>query len=292
MPKTDIDIDPTLRPMSLTRQQLAEGLERLGLRPGDHVTVHAALSSLGHVEGGAETVIAALLDVIGPTGTLLMPHFFPLFEGALNWAQPPAPYTGLIPSRLRAWPGAHLSVHPTHPVVALGPAAGWLTDGHWRVSAVGQGSPFDRLAKLGGQVLLLGVTQSTNTTIHTGEAHARVPYWGQSRPDRPAGRQVILPGQAPQWMPVIEYPGDSGGFPKLEPLLIERGLIAFGRLGRARCRRMPAQSLIDAAVDCLRRDPGGLLCDRPDCAYCAWARRFLPAGAQTLAPASLSTDRR
>ena len=35
--------------------------------------VHSSLSALGEVEGGANTVIGALLEAIGPTGTLAMP---------------------------------------------------------------------------------------------------------------------------------------------------------------------------------------------------------------------------
>ena len=291
MSKADIDIEPTLPFATLTRAQLVEGLRQLGLQPGDNVAVHSALSSLGQVEGGAEAVIMALLDVIGPAGTLLAPYFFPLYEGALDWARPPLPYTGAIPCELRAWPGAQLSLHPSHPVVALGPAARRLTDGHLRASAVGLGSPFDRLAQLGGQVLLLGVSQATNTTIHTGEAYARVPYWGRPRPDRPAGREVLVPGQAPVWVPLTDYPGDSAGFTKWEPWLVERGLITFGQLGRARCRRMPAQPLIDATVAFLQRQPDGLLCDRLGCAYCAWARSFLPGSAAALTPAGLPAEK-
>ena len=45
----------------LTRSGIVSGLRALGLAPGNHVLVHSALSALGRVEGGAETVIDALL---------------------------------------------------------------------------------------------------------------------------------------------------------------------------------------------------------------------------------------
>jgi hypothetical protein len=61
--------------------------------------------------------------------------------------------------------------------------------------------------------------------------------------------------------------------------LIARGQILFTRIGRARCRLMPGQALIQAVVDHLRDDPGGLLCDEPGCTFCPWARQFLPDGA-------------
>jgi aminoglycoside 3-N-acetyltransferase len=275
MSKLTIDIDPDQPTETVNREQLLADLRALGLHPGDAVLAHGSLSSFGHVDGGAQAVIDALLGLLGPRGTLVMPYFFPLYDGAYDCAHLPVPYTGALPQQLRAQPGALLSVHPSHPVVALGPAAPQITADHYRVSAVGRGSPIDRLAKLGGKVLLLGANQSANTTMHTAEAYAAVPYWGRPRPDRPTGRWTILPAGRQIWVPLPETPGDSAGFVRIEPVLIEHNLITFGNIGRARCRLMPGQPLIDAVVDYLRRDPAGLLCQQPDCAFCAWARRFL-----------------
>jgi len=125
-------------------------------------------------------------------------------------------------------------------------------------------------------VLLLGTTQWVNTMIHVGEAYAGVPYWGQPHPDRRRGRWVIRPDGRRAWVALPETPGDSAGFHKIEPFLVDGGLITFGLIGQARCRLMHGQSLIDGVVEFLRRDPAGLLCDQPDCTYCPWARQFLP----------------
>ena len=65
------------------QQALAADFQRLGLTAGDTVFVHSALSTLGHVEGGADTVIAALLSVVGHSGTLAAPaRTRPKREGA------------------------------------------------------------------------------------------------------------------------------------------------------------------------------------------------------------------
>jgi aminoglycoside 3-N-acetyltransferase len=276
MSRSIIDSDTTRPAVPLGRGQLVVGLRSLGLQTGDRVLVHTSLSSFGTVEGGAATVLDALQVVLGSQGTLVMPYFYPLYDGDFDYAQPPVPYTGALPRRLRVEPQARLSLHPSHAVVALGPEAGRITADHHLVSAVGRGSPIDRLAGLGGKVLLLGVSQAANTTLHTGEAYAGVGYWGRARPDRPTGRWVRLPDGQRTWVPLPETPGDSDGFPRIEPFLVERGLIRQGLIGRARCRLMPAQQLIEATVAYLRRDPGGLLCERAGCAFCAWARQFLP----------------
>ena len=52
--------------------KMASDLRALGIRPDDTILMHSSLSSLGWVDGGAETVIDTLLDVLSD-GTLLVP---------------------------------------------------------------------------------------------------------------------------------------------------------------------------------------------------------------------------
>ena len=56
---------------------------------------------------------------------------------------------------------------PTHCMACIGPRAGErLADHqHCRVS-VGRGSPYDKLVQTDGKILLFGVTQAANTTLH------------------------------------------------------------------------------------------------------------------------------
>jgi hypothetical protein len=84
------------------------------------------------------------------------------------------------------------------------------------------------------------------------------------------------------WVPLKEVPGDSYGFGQIEPYLEERELIRHGRIGRARVRLMPGQALIDAVVAFLSKEPDGLLCHRPGCEFCNWARQFVSAGGSEL----------
>jgi aminoglycoside 3-N-acetyltransferase len=48
----------------LDERLLCDQLRRAGLTPGDAVIVHSSLSSLGHVDGGAATVVRALLQIL------------------------------------------------------------------------------------------------------------------------------------------------------------------------------------------------------------------------------------
>lgn len=55
------------------RQDLQEAFQQAGLASIRLLLVHSSLSSLGLVEGGADTVLDALLEVLGEEGTLLVP---------------------------------------------------------------------------------------------------------------------------------------------------------------------------------------------------------------------------
>jgi aminoglycoside 3-N-acetyltransferase len=55
----------------VSRSSLVRELESLGLEPGSVTMVHCRMSALGRVVSGAETVVRALLDALGPEGTLM-----------------------------------------------------------------------------------------------------------------------------------------------------------------------------------------------------------------------------
>ena len=177
---------------AVARPRLAADLRRLGVREGGVLMVHTRMSALGWVVGGSETVVRALLDALGPEGTLAayaswedhvyVPEDRPAAHRDAYVADPPVfdpataavtPDYGRIPERLRTWPGARHSGHPEAGVVAVGARAGWLTRPHPDDDAYGAGTPFARLVEAGGQVLMLGAPLDTVTLLHHAEAIAR-----------------------------------------------------------------------------------------------------------------------
>lgn len=58
---------------TIKKQDIINGLLDLGLKSGDEIEVHSSLSSFGYVEGGTETVISALKEVVGENGSIFMP---------------------------------------------------------------------------------------------------------------------------------------------------------------------------------------------------------------------------
>lgn len=53
--------------------ELTEELKKLGLKEGMEIEVHSSLSSFGYIEGGAETVIEALMECVSERGSIFMP---------------------------------------------------------------------------------------------------------------------------------------------------------------------------------------------------------------------------
>jgi aminoglycoside 3-N-acetyltransferase len=179
---------------AVTRSQLAADLRALGVREGGIAMAHTRMSALGWVVGGSETVVRALLDAVGPDGTIAAyagwedhvyrPEDRPVEHRDAYLAEPPVFDVatseavrghGRIPERLRTWPGAKRSDHPEASVVAVGARAAWLTAEHAGDDAYGPGTPFARLVEADGQVLLLGAPPETITLLHHAEATARVP---------------------------------------------------------------------------------------------------------------------
>lgn len=55
------------------KQNILDALSAVGMRVGQTVMAHCSLSALGYVCGGSQSVIEALLQAVGETGTIMMP---------------------------------------------------------------------------------------------------------------------------------------------------------------------------------------------------------------------------
>ena len=168
----------------VTQENIAAGLRALGLAPGAGVMVHSSLKSFGRVEGGAAAVIAALMDVITPDGTLLLPSFnhgAPFQEGGPGYYHPQETPTtnGAIPDLFWRQPGVRRSLDPTHPVAAWGKHSRRYTEFHHRTLTMGPQSPLGLLGAEDGFCLLLGVGYHSNTFHHVVEMTTGAPCLGQ-----------------------------------------------------------------------------------------------------------------
>ena len=110
--------------MPVTGGEILDGLRAIGVGPGMKLMVHSSLKSFGQVEGGALTVIRALMDAVGPAGTVMMPSFnhgeiFHRGRGVYDPFTTPTS-NGAIPDAFWRLPGVVRSLNPTHPFACWG----------------------------------------------------------------------------------------------------------------------------------------------------------------------------
>jgi aminoglycoside 3-N-acetyltransferase len=260
----------------VTFRDLQKGFRELGLTPQSQIIAHTSLSAFGHVRGGAETVVGALRAACGlvivPTFTyqsMIRPRLGPPDNGMVygdflsenaeaEMFRPDLPAhadMGLVAETLRRTPGAVRSTHPTLSFAALGEnaaeamAAQTLTD------------PFGPIAYLeqeAGDLLLLGVTHTVNTSLHLAERRA-----GR----KTFTRWALTPHgvvECPNW------PGDSAGFDALAPQV--KAITRSVQIGQAHVQRLPVRDLLRLTEDIVRADPLVLLCDYPSCERCQAVR--------------------
>lgn len=182
----------------INRSVLVSGLTKLGVAPPSDLMVHASLSALGHVEGGAETVVAALREAAGPQGAVIIPSFrnairadyYALRECSDQCPQPLCPsrergYTGIIGETLREQDDMVRSCHPSFSWVGVGGNARYLLEGHRNSpTPCGKDSPFFRLMERDGRILLLAVGVNSFTNMHAIEDVRNVPYLSFADPPR------------------------------------------------------------------------------------------------------------
>ena len=241
----------------MKQEQIAEALQTLGVQTGHIVFVHSSLSSIGYVEGGADAVVDAFLDVLGSTGTLVVPAFTFSHGGKLNPVFDPirdASEMGRITEVARTRPGARRSRHLLHSVAALGPHAEDIITVHGP-SAWAADGPFWKLYELDAHILMLGVPYLRCTFFHVVEQLVQVRYrrWREveARVREPDGRKRSLPmfGYSPK-------PGFVGNdFNKLGVILEERGLVQVGAVGNAVARRFRARDTLEVGLAEYRKDP-------------------------------------
>ena len=224
---------------SLTRGELAQALVRLGVPRGGLMMVHSSLRSIGHVDGGAETVVDALLDALGPEGTLVVPTFTDdAAKRGADFVFDPLntpSLAGAISEAARRRTGARRSLHHWHSVGAIGPlaetvatevgASPWQPDG-----------PMPKIIDLGGLFLLLGVPYQRLTLVHLMEWENGVPY-------RP-GLQVELPMRRSDGsvVPLVNLecppnrPFAGNDFNRLGQRMEDANVVKIGQVGNAVAR--------------------------------------------------------
>ena len=249
---------------------LIRDLRALGLDEGATVMVHTSLSKLGFVVGGAQAVVEALVEVVGPSGTVVMPTHSGALSDPAEWGNPPVPAgwhdtirstmpafdPALTPTRsmgavvecFRHLDGVQRSTHPSVSTAARGPQASFITDDHQLDSGLGEGSPLARLYDLDAQVLLLGVSHANNTCLHLAEHRAAYPSKATTSKSAP----LTVDGRR-QWVTYEDLAEDADDFDQIGESIGAAGLERRGVVGAGEARLMQVRQVVDHAVAWMER---------------------------------------
>ena len=175
-------IDKNFKPV--TKDDLIHKFSELGIKRGDTLLVHASLSSLGYVVGGAEALYLALREVIGIEGTIVVPSQTVEISDPASWQYPPVPdewhavirdampayskelsyskamgafsqFIGILPNSIR-------SNHPMYSFTAIGEKAIEIIGQDSFDFPFGDESPLGRLYSIGAKILMIGTDFETN----------------------------------------------------------------------------------------------------------------------------------
>jgi aminoglycoside 3-N-acetyltransferase len=235
----------------MNKNEIKKALREFGLGKGNIVLVHSSLASIGHVDGGADTVIDAFLETIGNEGTLVVPVFGNL---------------GILTEKVKKRPRAVVSDCPKGTVAAIGADAEFICRDHWKAdTAHGHDTPYLRIAGLGGYICLLGVDQDRNTTLHSVEALLELPYLQNTSANIETENGTV----EKTWK---YYPGPHRDFIGLDKTMRLNGKMKIGKIGNAAVRLMKSKDLIDTFVEIGKKDSAFCLCDNENCTDCVRQR--------------------
>lgn len=245
-----------------TAASLAVDLRTLGVRSGDVLIMHSSYKSLGFVAGGPQGVVQALLDVLGPDGTLVVPAHNPENTDPETWQHPSVPedwwkpirheapgfdpertpasrWMGRLAELVRTWPGALRSNHPQFSFAALGARSAEIVAGHRLDDGLGEESPLGAVYRLDGKVLLLGCGHDSNTSLHLSE-------WRQENPPRhEIGAAIRQADGTARWVTWTDVEEDEGDFDVIGSQFEATDAVRTGRVGESTARLMSQRALVD-----------------------------------------------
>lgn len=248
-----------------TVKSLARDLIALGVQPGVTLLVHSSLSALGYVAGGAQAVVLALMEAVGPGGTIVMPTQSGQLTDPGDWSNPPVPddwiktlraetpaydmhltptrEMGQIVECFRQHRGTLRSNHPTVSFAALGPDAESIIRDHPLTPSLGEPSPLGRLYEQDASVLLLGVGHANNTSLHLAEYRASWPDKANHR----EGAPILVNGQR-RWVRYEDLDVDESDFDQIGDAFAATEYEKIGPVGAGIGRLCKQRSIVDFGV--------------------------------------------
>lgn len=237
----------------LTKHDIVIGLRELGVQEGMELEVHSSLSSFGFVEGGAETVIAALKECCGEQGSIFMPEL--RLSPALELTEEDKKLK--ILSKIKILPedcersamGIIADTFRKQPDVYTGAGvfriAGWGRNGKEAVTG-----GLDYVLHHGGKALLLGVDIYKLTAMHYVEGLLPAKISEIFRPSREVNQKY----PPEEWMIETGAPPVKAWY-TIQDMAYEKGIIQEGKIGECKVMFFDLWEVVQLYEIELKKDP-------------------------------------
>ena len=259
------------------KERLLQDLKKLGIAGGDILHLKVSLSSIGYVEGGADTLIEALLEAVGESGTIVADAFVSVYpmplseEDSRKISDKMTPsYAGALANSMVRHPKMFRSSHPIQKFVAIGAEAEKLMKEHtpdsyaYDVLRVLAEKDAKNL-KIGNDEKVIGVG-TTHVAIGSLKFKQRRPRCGLYYLDH-MGEIVFFERN---WAG-----GCAEGFGNFLPLYRDGGaILSKGKVGNAQATITSMKKTLEIEVEKLSEDPTFFFCSDPTCVSCRLSWEF------------------
>ena len=240
----------------VTKEMLKNALTQLGVEKGMVLEVHSSLSSFGELEGGAETVINTLKEIVTEEGSIFMPALrlsreLPLTEEdkklgitvKIKVLPPDSDRTamGLVADTFRKLPDTYTGQN----VIST---SGWGRHGK-EVLTGGLDYPI----RNGGKALMLGVDIYKLTAMHYVEGITPDDINKIFEPTDEINRKY----PPDKWFMEAGHPPVKAWY-KIQEMAYEKGLIRETAIGDCKVMFFDIWSVLSLYENELKRDPYGL----------------------------------
>jgi aminoglycoside 3-N-acetyltransferase len=252
--------------------QLEKELRALGLGRGDAVIMHSSFSSLNGFSGEASDVLDRLLTILGPDGHLMMvsmPYGGSardyLGAGTVFDVRRTPSQMGFLSEVFRRRGGVVRSGNPMHPILACGPRAAWIIDGHENLKySCGPGSPFERMLELDAKALLFDVDLDVLTFTHYLEHTFQDSAPAEVYSAEPIEAEIVDRAGVRRRVSVYPFSPEASklrNFGVLYDDVIEQGLVRRARVGNTTLQVVALRDILARCTALVER--GGHLFARP-----------------------------
>lgn len=251
----------------VTKRQIINELKELGVKRDDTLIVHSSMKSLGWVNGGAQAIVEALIEVVSE-GTIIMPSQSSDNSDPTNWQHPPILASlhqelretmpaydqrlsavrgmGKVVETFLRLEGVIRSNHPQVSFCGYGPKAFEILSTHQLEFGLYKNTPVEKMIEMDTKILLLGVDYDSCTLMHYAEYESGI-------------RETIIQGSSVYennhvvWKEFKELDLDSDIFLEIGKAYEDEVVIVQGKVGAASVKVLSSKDIVNFASVYLKK---------------------------------------